>query len=485
MNWTRTIGCAAAAAGLWAGTCLGGTIAAWPLSANYAGTTEFESSVTVNDVAVGSKVSSVSIGSSGLSGTGWNVTTPSDTAYFECSVTAKSGVTLSVDGVEVNLRASKTGPTKVQMRYSTNGGTTWTTVFDGDFTADANEHDCSQTFSATSTGTFKFRIYGYGASQAGGTFRINDGTLKIVGTAASASSKPSVTLEDGLLTWAGKAVESEVRVMPAVAGTTTNAVLDPAPQGAYGLAGGKFTFTPAVADAGDAGTEYTLTVTASNPNGSGSAETKVFVMPELPEGSYLTGFEKLPVEGLSGTNDIDGISWTSASASVVANTELMAGTRCLGFSRGGAYLQTTAKVLGEGVGAVGFLAWKAGEEGYDVFPLEVSISENGTDWTSVGALDLSDLEGRQAANIPVELPSAVYVRVQAAGEGSMRYLDLDNLWISPFVDTTTDYEKFLLKYNVTPGDDLTGEDEDYDGDGYSNGAEWAADTDPYDETLHP
>ena len=120
-----------------------------------------------------------------------------------------------------------------------------------------------------------------------------------------------------------------------------------------------------------------------------------------------------------------------------------------------------------------------------MFPLEVSISENGTDWTSVGALDLADLDGRQAANIPVELPSAVYVRVQAAGEGSMRYLDLDNLWISPFVDTTTDYEKFLLKYNVTPGDDLTGEDEDYDGDGYSNGAEWAADTDPYDETLHP
>lgn len=485
MNWTRTIGCAAAAAGLWAGTCLGGNIGAWSLTANLTGTTDFEEAVTVNNV-LGNGVTVSDPASKGLNASSWGTGSTVDAnRYFECSVTAKSGVTLSVEGVNVSLRASKTGPTKVQMRYSTDGGSTWTTVHDGDFEADTYDHDCSQTFTATSTGTFKFRIYGYAAGAGTGTFRINADSLKILGTAASASSKPVVTLEDGILTWAGKAVESAVRVMPAVAGTTTNAVLDPAPAGAYSLAGGKFTFTPAAADAGAAGTEYTLTVTAVNANGSGSAETSVFVMPELPAGSYLTGFEKLPVESLSGETDIDGLTWTAQSASVVANTELKAGTRCLGFSRGGAYLQTTTKVLGSGVGAVGFLAWKAGEEGYDVFPLEVSVSENGTDWTSVGALDLADLEGRQSANISVELAAPVYVRIQAAGEGSMRYLDLDNLWISPFVDTTTDYEKFLLKYNVTPGDDLTGEDEDYDGDGYSNGAEWTADTDPYDETVHP
>ena len=360
MNWTRMIGCAAAAAGLGAGTCLGATIAEWPLTANCAGATDFEDAVTVNEV-LGNGVTVSAPSAKGLNASSWATGSSVDTnRYFECSVTAQSGVTLSVEGVNVSLRASKTGPKKVQMRYSTDGGKTWTTVHDGDFSADEANYDKSQVFTATSTGTFKFRIYGYSAGGSGGTFRINADSLKILGTAASASSKPVVTLEEGVLTWVGKAVESEVKVVPMLAGTTTNAVLDPAPQGAYGLAGGKFTFTPAAADAGDAGTEYTLTVTATNPNGSGSAETKVFVMPALPEGSYLTGFEKLPVEGLSGTNDIDGISWTSASASVVANTELMAGTRCLGFSRGGAYLQTTAKVLGEGVGAVGFLAWKAG-----------------------------------------------------------------------------------------------------------------------------
>ena len=473
MNWTRTIGCAAAAVGLWAGTCLGATyIAEWPLGGQYTGNTELEDEVRVNDLSVhGATVSSFS---GDLVASGWNTTSADNNRYFECSVTAQAGATLMVEGIEVKLQSSTKGAKKVQMRYSTNG-TTWTTVCDTDFEADGKEHACNQTFSATSGGTFTLRIYGYGAADSQGTFRIKANSLKIVGTAASASSKPVVTLEDGILTWAGNAVESAVRVVPALAGTTTNAVLEPAVAGAYSLSGGKFRFTPAAADAGAAGTEYTLTVTAVNANGEGSAETTVFVMPELPEGSYLTGFEKVPMESLSGETDIDGVTWTAQSASVLANTELKAGTRCLGFSRGGAYLQTTAKVLGGGVGAVGFLAWKAGEEGYDVFPLEVSV----------GALDLSDLDGRQSANIAVDLPAPVYVRVRAAGEGSMRYLDLDNLWISPFVDTTTDYEKFLLKYNVTPGDDLTGEAEDYDGDGYSNGAEWTADTDPYDETLHP
>lgn len=489
MNWTKTIGCAAVAAGLWAGTCLGQTyIAEWALTTNYTGTTEFTNSVAVKDLTVGSAVGDRTFNGTWMYANKWAVTTnASPTQCFEISVQAKNSAVLLASGLEVTLRASDKGPAKVKIDYSTDNGKNWSTAYDGKMENDGKPHPMSQEFSATSDGTFKVRIYGYDADSSTGTFGIYANTLKLAGSATSPGSAPVVTLESGLLTAAGNTLESVVRVMPAVEGTTTNAVLEPTPQGACGLADGKFTFTPAPADAGEAGTEYTLTVTAVNPNGTGSAETKVFVMPALPEGSYLTGFEKLQPGKFPEAVDIDGIRWVGSSVNVVTNADLMVGKRCLGFSSGGAYIQTAEKVLPGGIGAVGCLGWLWGSDELDVLPLVVSISDNGTFWTSVGQLDLTGTDGRVAANIPVELASPAYVRLQVPVAVSMRGIDIDNLWISPFVDTTTDYEKFLLKYNVTPRDDLTGEDEDYDGDGYSNIAEMNAnpETDPYDETLHP
>ncbi len=97
----------------------------------------------------------------------------------EVDVTPNSGHTLSVTGFTADLRRSNTGPVSARYAYSTDGGTTWTNQ-GSDQTPMHAGCDTLTTITWTTPvvvaapSTLKFRVYGYAASAATGTFQIKN-----------------------------------------------------------------------------------------------------------------------------------------------------------------------------------------------------------------------------------------------------------------------------------------------------------------------
>ncbi len=103
-----------------------------------------------------------------------NVSTVNDAInsndYFSFTITADSGYTLDLTNVNMRVSRSNTGASNLTLRSSADGFASdlgaWT------FTGTPN---LSATINITGETSVEFRLYGYGASAAGGTTRIADG----------------------------------------------------------------------------------------------------------------------------------------------------------------------------------------------------------------------------------------------------------------------------------------------------------------------
>ncbi|MCX6214779.1 hypothetical protein [Spirosoma sp.] len=151
------------------------------------------STITADNAAFGSEVTNVTFvagngGGRAYTGTGWNVTSPDANKYIQISLGPVASYTMALSQLSFDEQRSGTGPTTWVLRSSLDN-----------FTADINTTPTSTT-SPTSNGSFTsrvvslsantafqnlsapitFRIYGYGASGPGGTWRFDN--IQVSGT---------------------------------------------------------------------------------------------------------------------------------------------------------------------------------------------------------------------------------------------------------------------------------------------------------------
>jgi len=332
-------------------------------------------------------------------------------------------------------------------------------------------------------------LYGYQAEGSGGNWRFNDNTLKILGTAMSLTGPPVVGFVpgSGVQVHVSNTLEVAVSVLPT--GTITDWWLDPVPGGSYNLAGSTFTFTPVAAD--DGGT-HTLSVVASNAYGVSTGTLDIAVTAYLPPGTMEITFEndgEIKSSYNLGSVTLSGEVWIMDQARIGDTAEdVKLGSRaaCFG-SFYPAYMVSSNKLLPAGLGSISFLyAQYGGDETAEALLVEVaSDAENGP-WLGVGRVDANGITVLTPFEATVEVNEPMYVRIRTDYVPDLGRVNVDNIIITPYqTPSYSDYEAFLLQYNVTPGDPGTAPDEDWDGDGYSNTNEFDNLTNPYDADHHP
>lgn len=164
-------------------------LAGWALTADGTGTNA--ANVTAGTFNKGSGVGTITFGATGAFADSWTTAASVDANdYFTVTVTPDSGYRLTITNLSFGERRSGTGIRAYTVRCSTNAFSNFATVTSGTPPDDTNERSVSAAFATNvaSGTTLEFRFYGYSSEAAGGTWRINDGTLKIQGTVDSASA---------------------------------------------------------------------------------------------------------------------------------------------------------------------------------------------------------------------------------------------------------------------------------------------------------
>ncbi|MEO8877064.1 MAG: hypothetical protein ABI461_15840 [Polyangiaceae bacterium] len=129
--------------------------------------------VTAGDVKRASGLTAVS-GSDSMNASGWATATHVDTAkYFTVSVTPPSGCSLDITTISINTSTSGSGPTKGAVATSDD-------TFAAQSTFNAGSSANVKVSVSGATSATEIRIYGYGASSAGGTMRLQS-TLTVTG----------------------------------------------------------------------------------------------------------------------------------------------------------------------------------------------------------------------------------------------------------------------------------------------------------------
>lgn len=509
---TRFVSLAAAALLALAAAAHADTLATWSLVNSLEGTSGNPDALEAGEIEAGSDLKSLTVSVNGYSATGWPTTAaPGDTAYFGFSVTANADYYLNLGTLTMNLRSSGTGPIGVEVRWSV-GGAVWNTLTNFTHSADSKGHSYELDVSGLmveSGKTLSFRVYGYGGSGASGTFRLGNGSaMTLSGTAVGTKQAPTISFPNEAESIpVSNRLSVVVGIQPAGSGIKSW-TFDPEPAGTYSLAGTVFNFRPAAADEG--GT-FTLTVTATNAYGSAANSLPVDVTEYVPEGAWTTGFEKEqdPDNPTSPTDwVIGGRTWSVQQLDFSDKAELpKVGSKvCVFGSYNPAFMVSADKMLNSsnGFGSISFLYGEYPDESEPCQPVVVEISTDlaSGDWMEVGRVYPSGVSELERADFVVASSEPVYLRIRTEYVNKSGRVCLDQLTVLPYAAPTwNDFEKYLLKYNVTPGDPgcasqnfwAEGENnqsyktDDFDEDGYANWAEFQANpqTNPYDRNSHP
>ena len=514
MNAPRILSLAAAAALALAAAVRAETLATWPLNNTLAGTTTLTDALTVGDVTAGSSVGSLSLSKNGYVGNGWAGTSLNDNAYYQFAVTASEDYSLKLADLTVTFGGSKTGPAQCEIRYSLNG-TSWTKVANPVLSPPSETHhtiDCSA-ITVPGGRTLTIRIHAWGASGSGGTFRIGCGDpMTLTGTAIGTKLPPTIIFPTAAESVAvSNELSVAIGVQPAGSGIKSWSFA-PSPTGAYSLSGTTFAFTPAAADEGST---FALTVIATNSYGGATNILPVTVTEYVPAGAWMTGFEnekdpdnpKSPVDW-----DIGGRTWSiqqlAFSGQTAQGAELpKVGARaCVFGSYNPAFMVSADKMLdaNHGCGSVSFLYAEYPGESEPCQPIVVEVATDlaSGDWMEIGRVNPSGVTTPEKATFDILSSDPVYLRIRTEYVNKSGRVCIDQLTVLPYSRPQwTDFEQYLLRYNVTPGDpgcaseNVWAEGEtatsyktdDFDEDGYSNWAEFNANpqTNPYDKTSHP
>lgn len=514
-NPVRFFSLAAAALLALAAAAHADTLATWSLVNSLAGTSAIADALSAGEITAGSGVSSLSLSGKGYSGQGWNSTTLNANAYYQFTVTATDDFYLNLGELAMNFRSTKTGPAKAEVRWSLDGSS-WTSA--GTFDVPIDGNDKGHPFTADCTGatvdngkTVTIRIYAWGASAKSGTFRIgNSYAMTLSGTAIGTSQPPTIVFPNEAETVSlSNTLTVAIGVLPEKPeGRITKWSFEPTPAGNCSLSDKTFNFTPLASDVGNS---FTLSVTATNTYGTNTATLAVTVTEYVPAGAWMTGFEtgNDPKNPTTPTNwVIDGRTWSIQQLSFSDKADLpKVGARaCVFGSYNPAFMVSTGKMLDgtHGCGTVSFLYGEYPGESEPCQPVivEISTDPDSGEWMEVGRVNPLGVSSLEKASFDVSSSEPVYLRIRTEYVNKSGRVCIDQLTVLPYAPPAwNDFEKYLLKYNVTPGDPgcasqnvwADGENDqsyltdDFDEDGYSNWAEFQANpqTNPYDKNSHP
>jgi hypothetical protein len=150
-----------------------GTLVTFDLSAQSGSEASAPPNTMVAGISAGSVTRSSALtatsGAGSINSSGWGTGSTADpTRYYTFTVTPAAGCSVSLTSLALDVKASATGPTTGDVATSADSFATHSASFAGTSTP-------TVTLSVTSaTGAIEIRIYGYGASSSGGTFRIQN-----------------------------------------------------------------------------------------------------------------------------------------------------------------------------------------------------------------------------------------------------------------------------------------------------------------------
>ncbi len=183
------------------------TIAQW----SFTGAAGSQASTAVTNVIVGMSASTVtrgstltaSAGAGSISSSGWPNAFLA-TADYEFSVTVPAGGTLTLTNVAFQEKRSSTGPNTLELRSNADAfaaavnTTPSTPLIYSDTTAHDRNFALPTSYENLSAGTYTFRIFGYGSSNANGTWRLANhstlGGLVLTGTFTGAAPPGNLAL---------------------------------------------------------------------------------------------------------------------------------------------------------------------------------------------------------------------------------------------------------------------------------------------------
>ena len=514
--WLTVWAAAGLALGMGASVARGDELARWNStgadgsSASF-GPVYFAEGVSVTNLTRGSGLNASS-GSGTYQANGYNATSfdaaMSGGDYWETCLNPQGGL-MSLETLTYWFGGSKTGPSSWQWAAKIGASGAWTplgspvtwartdTRYDS-FTVDLGEV-------AVSDQPVWFRLVAWGASGTSGSGNFGKATDVLVfeGSVQSADGPPVVrfTPSAGAVDF-GKTLEMAVSLLPSESGVKAWS-FEPKPAGTFGLEGGVFTFTPTAADVLK---RFTLSVTATNANGTTTEEASVFVNEAAPEGTLTLTFD----------NDRQ-TTWTGA-----ANVEIPAGSGntwsmkyCMigedgsdrVYSGAGRSLRFAYDESGEFTSKVKIVSWskesdtvhtngvKAISFWYGIYPedtgeesehsvrpvLVTELSDDGKLWVEVDRVSTEGSEEKMVKReVTVGVETPVYFRIRTEGVSGSSRVNVDQIRVEPKVTDKDQRLLWLLQHNVTPGDKLTGYSEDWDGDGLNNQMEYIKKKDPYD-----
>lgn len=411
--------------------------------------------------------------------------------YWETMLSPDDGYALSLSELVYTFRSTKTGPQSWQWTYSTNG-TAFTAV--GDPGAYANDKYTEATLPLAAVSALQnltapvwFRLYAWGASSASGTgvFGQKKDAIIFRGSAVDISGPPEITISGLSSVAVSNTLTLLVSVLP-FGSTITSCAFTARPAGAtsWDAASGTFSFTPAAADFGKT---FTLRAVARNNYGTSTNTHAVAVTEYVPLGSYVLDFEDGTKTAYAAADvELHGVVWTLDNVVIGTGTnDHKNGNRAARFNYSAAGAMTSkAPVTETGVGEVTFSSATYGNYQTGAV-LRVEVSPDAASWVSIGFVETAGANALAPSTFPVGTADPLYLRFRVEA-GTHDSVNLDDILVTPYSPPAAgSYEDFLLQYNVTPGDSLTEPADDYDGDGFSNNAEYTASTNPYDPESHP
>ena len=423
------------------------------------------------------------------------------------------GKLLTLETLTYSFGGPASGPKACQWAYRTTAGGTWTPLGSpSTWTAkgyNKNSVDLSEIPVADGPVWFRLMAWNGGTgSSACGSFGQSTDVLVFEGSLQSADGPPVVrfTPSAGAVDF-GKTLEMAVSLLPSGSGVKEWS-FEPKPAGTFGLEGGVFTFTPAAADVTK---RFTLSVTATNANGTTTEEASVFVNEAAPEGTLTLTFDNDRQTSWTGAADVEipagsEIKWSMKYCMIGED-----GTDRV-YSGAGRALRFAYDESGEFTSKVKIVSWskesdtvhpngvhtngvKAISFWYGIYPedtgeesehsvrpvLVTELSDDGKLWVEVDRVSTEGSEEKMVKReITVGVETPVYFRIRTEGVSGSSRVNVDQIRVEPKVTDKDQRLLWLLQHNVTPGDKLTGYSEDWDGDGLNNQMEYIKKKDPYD-----
>lgn len=418
--------------------------------------------------------------------------------FWTVSLSADEDWQLSLSSMVYTFRHIAKGPTNWAWYYSTNG-TSWTrtgaVIASPSTDTQYNEYSVElggiaalQDFS----GTAYFRLVAWGAqadnSTGTGCFGQKKDVLVFKGSAVNLAAPPAITFAGESTVGLSNTLAVAVSASPEGSAVTSCAVANDFP-GTFSFAGGVASITPTGPEA--VGNAYTLTAVATNKYGAATNTFDFSVTRYLPRGSIFIDFEDLGTTSTSYTSNapvvLSATSWILHNAVTKMTTnDHVNGANALRMNHSWkeGSLASSGAVASNGLAFVSFAYATYGNYTTGA-TVTVEISPDGAEWLSVGEIETADTHALATYKTPyIGISEPLFVRLRTIGQDSC---NIDDILLEQFVadPERTAFETYLLQWNVTPGDQLTGEGDDYDGDGATNAEEFAAGTNPYDKTSKP